>query len=248
MDSKTYLSVIVPAYNEEQRIGKTLMSIAEYLKKQNFTSEVIVVSGGSTDRTVEVAREKGGEILNFSVVAQTKEENRGKGAAVRAGMQKASGEVRLFTDADNSTDITHFDAMRRLFDDGCDVVIGSRHSWDAVGARQAIPQPWHKRLLGQAGNLFIQLVAVPGIWDTQCGFKAFRGDAAQTIFSQQKISGWGFDIEALALARALNYRIGIIPVYWVNDPKSHVRLSSYIQVLWETIKVRFYLWFKRYAL
>ncbi|MBI2038715.1 MAG: glycosyltransferase family 2 protein [Candidatus Niyogibacteria bacterium] len=245
---KPYLSVIIPAYNEESRIGKTLDAVSGYLKKQDFSSEVIVVSGGSTDRTVEVARSKASEIPDLSVVAQTKQENRGKGEAVKAGMLRASGTIRLFTDADNSTDIAHFDKMRPLFDEGYDVVIGSRHPWDAAGARQAVSQAWYKRLMGQAGNLFIQLVAVWGIWDTQCGFKAFRDEAAQKIFSRQRISGWGFDVEALALARKFGYRIGIIPVYWINDPVSHVRFSTYFHVLWETVMVRLNLLAKRYAL
>ncbi|MBI1956920.1 MAG: hypothetical protein HYS44_00465, partial [Candidatus Niyogibacteria bacterium] len=170
------------------------------------------------------------------------------GDAVKTGMLRAKGEIRLFTDADNSTDIAHFDKMHPLFDTGYDVVIGSRHPWDAVGATQAVSQPWYKRVMGMAGNLFIQLVAVWGIWDTQCGFKAFRDTAAEKIFSRQRIPGWGFDIEALALARKFDYRIGIIPVHWVNDPESHVRLSGYFQVLWETANVRLNLWLRRYGI
>ena len=245
MTSDIYLSVIVPAYNEEERIGKTLDLIAEYLQKQGFSSEIIVVSGASTDNTGNVVREKTKNILNLSLVELKK--SKGKGEAVATGMLYARGKIRLFTDADNSTDISHFDKMRPFFDEGYDVVIGSRHARDAQGAMQAVPQAPYKRFLGQAGNLFIQLAAVRGIWDTQCGFKAFRDYAAEKIFPLQKIPGWGFDVETLALARLLGYRVGIIPVYWINDPKSHVRLSTYVRVLWETALVRLNLWLKRYA-
>lgn len=240
------MSVIVPAYNEEERIGKTLDIIADYLKRQGFSWEIVVISGGSTDRTAEVAREKAAAIPNLAVIEQ--KNNRGKGSAVAEGMLRALGRIRLFTDADNSTDIAHFDTMRRFFDEGYEVVIGSRHPWDAPGATQAVSQAWYKRVMGMSGNLFIQLMAVRGIWDTQCGFKAFRNFAAEKIFSQQRIFGWGFDIEALALSRAMGYRIGIIPVHWVNDPQSHVRFSNYFYVLWETVNVRLNFLFNRYSL
>ena len=136
-----YLSVIVPAYNEEERIGKTLDAIWAYLKKQEFSSEILVVSGGSTDRTVEVVRAKVAEIPNLTVITQTRAENRGKGDAVKVGMLKATGKVRLFTDADNSTDISHFDTMRPYFDEGYEAVIGSRHSWGAGGAPPRVFPP-----------------------------------------------------------------------------------------------------------
>jgi hypothetical protein len=153
-------------------------------------------------------------------------------------MLAAQGEVRLFMDADNSTEVAHFDQMRPLFTQGYDVVIGSRDGKDVPGARQAVPQPFLKRFLGNAGNLFIQVMAVPGIWDTQCGFKAFTAVAAQRIFSVSKIDRWGFDMEALAIARKLKYRIGIIPTRWVDDADTHVNLRDYINTIFEVVRVR----------
>ena len=143
-------------------------------------------------------------------------------------------------DADNSTTIDHFEKMLPLIKEGYQVIIGSRESRDAAGACQAVPQPFWKRALGDLGNILIQIMAVPGIWDTQCGFKCFSYKAARDIFSRTKIKGWGFDIEVLALARKLGYKIGIIPVYWKNDPHSHVKLRSYFKILWELIKIKYY--------
>jgi hypothetical protein len=165
--------------------------------------------------------------------------NRGKGYSIREGMLRAAGAVRLFTDADNSTDITHFDKMKPFFDQSYRVVIASRHPRDAAGAAQVVPQAWPKRFVGQLGNFVVQTFAVRGIWDTQCGFKAFSAEAAQRIFARASIDGWGFDFEVLALARALKYKIGIVPARWVNDPRSHVRPFDYLQVLGEAVRVGF---------
>jgi len=167
-----------------------------------------------------------------------REVNRGKGFTVKEGMLAAIGRIRLFCDADNSTDIAHFDKMIPLFKEGYDIVIASRHSKDFAGAHQAVSQARYKRIIGQVGNRIIQSVAVPGIWDTQCGFKAFRDYAAEKIFSVSVIEGWGFDIETLALARALPYKVAIIPAYWINKPGSHVGISSYVEVLLDTVRVR----------
>ncbi|MEK7642857.1 MAG: dolichyl-phosphate beta-glucosyltransferase [Patescibacteria group bacterium] len=233
------LSVIIPCYNEEKRIKKTLEAVSAYLQKQHFTWEVLLVSDGSKDGTSNVVNEWLKGKTGFYFI--DRKENRGKGYTVREGMLKATGDIRLFTDADNSTDISHYDKMSVLFDAGYDVVICSRDEKDAKGAKQAIPQVWHKRFLGNMGNLFIQIVAVRGIWDTQCGFKACTAAVAQRIFKVSRINRWGFDIEMLALARHFRFRLGIIPAYWVNDAASHVKLSGYIQVLWETVKVRWWL-------
>lgn len=191
---------------------------------------------GPTDGTREVLKNISGEIANLRVI--DRRVNRGKGYTVKEGMLAASGRVRLFTDADNSTDIAHLSQMLPLFDQGYDVVIASRNSKDAAGARQTIPQPFYRWLLGRIGNFIAQLLVIPGIWDTHCGFKAFGAAAAERIFSQTEIDGWGFDIEVLVLARALNRKIGIIPAHWINDDGSHMRVHSYLQALRDIIRLR----------
>ena len=231
-----FLSVIVPIYNEAERLPKTLRRLHEYLTARPFSYEILLVLDGPTDGTRQVVNKISAEISNLRII--DRQVNRGKGYTVKEGLLQASGQIRLFTDADNSTDIAHFDLMKPLFDDGCDLVIASRNPKDVAGAQQRVPQSRYKRWIGVAGNLFVQLVAVPGIWDTQCGFKAFRAEAAEQIFPQTRIEGWGFDIEVLALARALDTKIGIIPADWINDNRSHFRFFDYIRVLADTIRVR----------
>ncbi|MDP3934889.1 MAG: glycosyltransferase family 2 protein [Candidatus Giovannonibacteria bacterium] len=230
-----YLSVIIPAYNEAERLPKTLRRFQEYFATQAHSYEILVVSDGSRDGTAEVAEKMAGEIKNLRVIGRKK--NMGKGYSVREGMLAAYGRIRLFADADNATDISHFDKMRPFFDGGYDVVICSRDSKDAPGAKQSVAQVWWKRALGNMGNLYIQWMAVPGIWDTQCGFKAFRDYAAEKIFSAAKINRWAFDVETLALAKRFGYKIGIIPANWVNDPRSSVNFTAYFRTLWEVFKI-----------
>lgn len=165
-------------------------------------------------------------------------ENHGKGWVIRQAMLDAKGKYRLFMDADNATTISHAEKMKPLFGQNYDVIIGTRDEKDAKGAKQAVPQTFLKRQLGNAGNILIQIVAVWGIWDTQCGFKAFSGKAAQEIFSRTKIDRWGFDIEALALAKKLGYKIGIIPVYWINNPHSRVNLKAYLNTFKELFQIK----------
>lgn len=237
MDKTTpYLSLIIPAYNEERRITTTLLSVYDYLSQQSYSWEILIVLDGPTDNTLKHVQEFAATRQNIRWLDRG--ENRGKGFTVREGMLAARGEIRLFSDADNSTDLSHFAQMRPLFEQGYDVVICSRDPKDAAGAGQAVPQPFFKRLLGNAGNLFIQTVAVPGIWDTQCGFKAFTARAAEDIFSVARIDGWGFDIEALALARYFKYRVAIIGARWVDHAETHVRVWNYATTLGETVRVR----------
>ncbi len=238
------MSVIIPAYNEEKRIFSTLKRIREYLSEQSYTYEVIAVIDGAKDRTAQVAEEFAQGWPSLRVI--NNKENHGKGFVVRQGLLEAKGEFRVFSDADNSTDIKHLEKLLPKFKEGFEVVIGSRDYRDIIGAKQAIAQSGFKRLLGDLGNLFIQVLAVPGIWDTQNGFKGFSAQAAQKIFSKAIINRWSFDVEALALARRFGYKIAIIPVYWENDAQSHVKLSGYINALWEVVKIRWYLWTGKY--
>lgn len=231
-----YLSVIIPAYNEAERLPKTLRRFNEYFATRAYSYEILVVNDGSKDGTARAASSMESEIKNLRLIDRKK--NMGKGYTVREGMLAAYGKIRLFADADNATDISHFERMRPLFDQGYDIVICSRDPKDALGAKQAVAQVWWKRLLGNMGNLYIQWMAVPGIWDTQCGFKAFRDFAAEKIFSASKINRWAFDVEALALAKKFGYKIGIIPANWVNDPKTTVSFMAYFRTLWEVFKIR----------
>lgn len=232
MSTKPYLSVIIPAYNEEQRLPGTLVAIDNYLSNVCYGYEIIVVNDGSRDLTGPIARRMSGTIRNMRVVDQG---NTGKGGAVRRGMMEAEGKIRLFTDADNSTSIDQFHRMIPFFNEGYDIVIGSR---DIEGATQNPPQPWHKRFLGDMGNLFIQLLLLPGIPDTQCGFKAFTEEAVLEIFPLLKTERWGFDIEVLTLAKKLGYRVKEIPVDWANSPDTRVRSGAYLQVLWEVVVIK----------
>jgi glycosyltransferase involved in cell wall biosynthesis len=244
--NNVFLSVIVPAYNEAARLPKTVNRLHEYLAGNSFTYEILVDLDGPTDSTFDVLQHLSQEISCLKIIVRRA--TRGKGFSVKEGMLAARGQIRLFTDADNSTDIAHFDKMKPLFDQGCDIVIASRNAADVAGAAQVVPQAWHKRAIGRIGNRIVQMAAVPGIWDTQCGFKAFRAEAAERIFSQTTVERWGFDIEVLALAQRLKYNIGIIPALWHNDDRSHVRMADYLHVLADTFAVRRNLLIGKYRL
>ncbi len=240
------LSVIIPSYNEEGRIVKTLREIDKYLSLQSYDSEIIVVSDGSKDRTAEVVRGVMPEIKNLRLIDN--KENHGKGYVVRQGMLEAKGDYRLFTDADNSTSIDHVEKMWPLLEKNYDVVMGTRDSRDDKEAKQAVPQPAWKRFLGDIGNIGVQVLVVWGIWDTQCGFKAFSKKAAEDIFKRCKINRWAFDVEVWALARKLGYKIGIVPIYWINSPESKVKLKGYIRFFKELLRIKWNLITKKYKI
>lgn len=241
--TRPFLSVIIPAYNETKRLPLTLIDIDRHLREQEYSYEILVVNDGSTDDTAEIVKRFIPLINNLKLIDNRK--NFGKGAAVKQGMIFAKGARKLFMDADNSTSIVEFNKMAPYFKAGYEVVIGSR---DIKGSRTSPSQIFYKRFLGNIGNLIIQILLLPGIWDTQCGFKCFSREAAEKIFRLTKINRWGFDVEAMALAKALGYKIKEIPVFWVNDPRSHVGLLTYLQVLGEVVKVRWWLWKKNYNL
>ena len=239
MDSNKDLAIIIPVYNEEKRIERTIHSIKAYLINIQLSYEILIVSDGSTDGTVQLINNIIKETKNLRLIHNNI--NHGKGWVVRQGMLNTKAKIRLFMDADNATSIEHFDLMVPLFSKGYQIVIGSRDSKDAVGARQEVPQNFIKRCLGNISNVLIQIMAVRGIWDTQCGFKALTATAAEDIFSRSKIDRWGFDIELLLLAQRLRYSIAVIPVKWINDFNSKVKLSAYGKTLMELIQIRWWL-------
>ncbi len=234
-----YLSVIIPAYTEEKRISSTLDVIYTYLSQQSYTWEILIVLDGPTDNTPAIVAQFAQDNENVRWI--DRKYNRGKGYTVRQGMLAAKGQVRVFTDADNSTDLSHFEQMKPLFDQGANVVIASRDPKDVPTARQAVPQPFYKRFLGNAGNLFIQLMVVPGIWDTRCGFKAFSAEASKKVFSIARMDGWSFDDECLALARREGYDIQVIGADWHDAEGTHVTKLDYIKNIFEAVRIRWYL-------
>ena len=232
MDKEIYLSVIIPAYNEEKRLPETLKKISAYLKIQSYSYEIIVVSDGSKDQTAAAANSL--DIKNLTVIDNKK--NHGKGYVVRQGMLKAKGKYRLFTDADNATSVDQVEKMWPLFAEGFQIVIGSR---DIKGADVAVPQPWWRVFLGNIFNLAVQTISgLWGIWDTQCGFKGFTGRAAEDIFSRCRMDRFAFDVEVLSIARILRYKMKEIPVTWINDVESKVNFKSMIKMLLEVLEIR----------
>jgi len=241
---KPFISIIIPAYNEVNRIFSTLTSLSEELSHVNFEYEVIIVDDGSRDQTQDIIQSFRAQIKNLMVIKN--EENRGKGCAVKQGMLAAHGTWRLFMDADNATPFSEFTKMLPSLDTDHAILIGSRN---IKGSVILTPQPWHRKILGRGGNFFIQFLFSLDISDTHCGFKCFREDAAQKIFSQAKINRWTFDDEILALAKKMGYPIKEIPVTW-HDVKiySTFKISDYATSFFDALRIKYWLLTKKYSL
>lgn len=237
-----YLSVIIPAYNEEKRIEKTLLSVHEYLSKQNYEYEILVVNDGSKDQTVAVVTGLSSQVKNLRLIDN--KENHGKGWVVRQGMLEASGEHRLFMDADNSTTVDQIEGFLRYFAEDYDIVIGSRR---IKGANIAVKQPWFRDFLGGAFRFIVHTLVPLGVRDSQAGFKVFSAKATQAIFPKQTIFRWAFDVEVLAIARKMKFKIKEAPIQWANDTESKVKVSGMIKMLFEVLRVRLNLWGNKYA-
>ena len=233
--SDIHLSVIIPAFNEELRLPGTLDDALRYLSAQRYRSEVIVVDDGSSDGTASVAGRFCAGPVPVRLCAHPDRANHGKGAAVRLGMMEARGAFRLFTDADNSTTLDQIAGFWQSFEEGFDSVIGSRR---AHGARIVVHQALHKELAGRFGNWIIRLLAVPGVSDTQAGFKILTRECVERVFPRLTVDRWGFDIEILAVARSLGYRIRELPITWINSPASKVGAGSDFEVMAEVWRVR----------
>lgn len=211
-----YLSIVIPAHNEEKRLPLTFDKIDKYLKKQKYTYEVIVVENGSKDKTAQITREfaKAHKYVKLLVV-----KTRGKGLAVKQGMLKARGEYRFICDADLSMPIEEIGKFLPP-SSHADVMIGVR---EGKGAKR-IGEPAKRHIIGRIFNLIIKLSILPGFEDTQCGFKMFTASAADKLFRIQKLNGIGFDIELIFLAKKLGYKIEEIPITWYFDADSRIKL------------------------
>lgn len=228
------LSVVIPAYNEEKRIAETLANIDSYLEKQSYDYEIIVVVNNSKDRTVEVVNELEKSTIQKATALNLKEG--GKGNAVKRGiLEKATGDIIMFMDADNATPINEIEKFLPYFDQGFDVVIGSRYTNpDLV----KVHQPFYRIVLSRMSNLLIQFLAVPGIKDTQLGFKAFTNKAAKEIFPIVTVLRWGFDMEVLTIALARGFKIKEIGVSWTEHGGGHVPLIAYVESLIDLFKIK----------
>lgn len=228
------LSIVVPAYNEAERLPASLARIQAWLAQRPETAEIVVVDDGSADATRAVATAALADWPRHTVLRN--EPNRGKGASVRRGMLAARGAIALFSDADLSTPIEEYDKLRAAHDAGADIAIGSRALPDSD---IQIHQPWLRESLGRCFNVFVQAFVLGGIRDTQCGFKSFRQACIGPIFGRQTIERWGFDVELLYLARRLGYRIAEVPVVWRNDLATKVAAGADgLQMLREALDAR----------
>jgi glycosyltransferase involved in cell wall biosynthesis len=229
-------SVIVPAYNEQKRIGNTLERILEYLKKQQWSAEVVVVDDGSRDDTPLIINQFAAEHPQVRLLQNPG--NQGKGYSVRNGMLNAKGKVLLFTDADLSSPISEAAKLFAALEEGADVAIGSR--WLDPGL-QFQRQPLKRQIMSRAFNLFLRAVLAVPYRDTQCGFKAFTRRAAEMIFPLQRITRWGFDAEIIYLAHRMRLQVVEVPVAWGHDERSTIHpWRDGFHMGKDTLKVRWY--------
>jgi dolichyl-phosphate beta-glucosyltransferase len=214
--TQPFLSVVIPARNEEARLPHALESLFTFLEKQTFSAEVVVVENASSDRTLEIAQKFAG---NFSGLQALHEDLPGKGRAVRRGVLEARGVYRLIADADFSMPV---DEISRFLPPACecDVAIASREAPGAVRYNE----PYYRHLSGRVFNLLIRLLVLPGLQDTQCGFKCFRDQVAEDIFRYQTMTGWSFDVELLVIARRHGYAIHEVGIPWTYNRGSRVNV------------------------
>lgn len=238
------LSIVIPAYNEENRIKNTLLIIRDYLEEENIKAEIIVVNDGSYDKTSEVIYKFQKKIPNLKLINLDK--NSGKGFAVKKGVEASNGKLILFADADNSTPIEEFKKLLgKMKETKAKIAIGSRYLHDSD---IQIKQPAYRIAIGRIGNFLIRLFLTDGIKDTQCGFKLFEHHAAKEIFSFQKVKRFAFDVEALVVASNMDYKVVEVPVSWFNSTESRVRpIRDSLRTLRDLVYIKLNLWSGRYS-
>ncbi len=225
------LSVVIPAFNEEQRLPRSLGRIRAFLEARGDSFEIVVADDGSRDATAAVAAAAGGAATQVL----RGDRNRGKGHAVRRGMLAARGERRLVTDADLSTPIEELVRLEERLAQGFDVAIGSRA---VPGARIEVHQSVFRETAGRAFNVLVRLLLLPGVHDTQCGFKLFTASAAQTAFEPLLLDGFSFDVEALYVVRRRGLRVAEVPVVWRNDAATRVSGLSGTRAFLDLVRIR----------
>jgi len=235
------LSLVIPAYNEQARLPYALAQIEAYVCREQIDCEVIVVDNGSQDATSAVVQQAA---VSFPRLRLVRTDRRGKGCAVRTGTLQARGDVVIFADADLSWSVDDLARFCQLVSDATPVVIGSR---EGVGARR-VGEPSYRHLMGRVFNRVVQAVAVPGVEDSECGFKAFRADAARAIFSRQRIDGFGFDVEVLYLARRLGFEVRVVLLHWEHKENSRVApVRDTLGMLSDVLRVKINDWRGLYA-
>jgi len=216
---KPFLSIVIPAHNESLRLPATLTELAAFIKRQNFLTEILVVENASTDGTYEQAVDLCKNIPHASVV---QEPIKGKGQAVKHGMLAAHGEYCLIFDADLAMPVKEIPKFIPPALTGFDIAIASR---EAKGAHR-YEEPLYRHLVGRAFNFLVRVLTLPGLQDTQCGYKCFRSQVIEAIFNRQTMSGWAFDVELLVIAQQLGYSIKEIPIEWHYGAHSRVRMLN----------------------
>ncbi len=233
-----FLSIIIPAYNEQRRIRKTLIYISDFLRLNKIDFEIIVVANNCNDNTVELLNQIKQESIKELIVIDIPRQGvigNMKGYAISVGMQKAIGKYHLFIDADNATTFESVFSFIKYIDGGYDVVIGSRY---VKGSEVIKKQPLYRVVLSRLSNLLIQLVLLPGIYDTQCGYKMFSQRASKNIFQKVTVTGWGADMEMLAIAQTQGYKIKEAPIRWEAQDESTVRAHAFTYTLKELFAIR----------
>ncbi len=228
------LSVVIPCYNEEQRLPRTIEQVERFLDERKTDYELILVDDGSADGTRQVM--DAAAARHASVRVEALPHNRGKGRALAVGVEAARGDEILVTDADLSTPIEELDKLQAALNAGAGVAIASRA---LRASRVEVSQPIYRVLMGKGFNLIVQAVLLPGIWDTQCGFKLFRGDVAHRVFANLTTDGFGYDPEVLFRARKQGVKIAEVPVVWRNSAPTKVSpIKSSLDMLKHVVRLR----------